>query len=359
MLHAVIMAGGSGTRFWPMSRKNLPKQFLNFHADESLLQQAVARIAGLAGDENVYVVTNRLHVGKTKEQLTQLGDQQIIGEPTGRDTAPCIGLAAAILDKTDPDATMMVLAADHIIEPVERFHQAVLTAEGFLKVHPEALLTMGIPPSRPATGYGYLRKGDEQKDKLELPVYKVRSFHEKPNLETAVKFQESGEYFWNSGMFCWKAKTILAELKARQPELYDGVMEIAKAWGSANQQEVLERVFPTLTKISIDYAVMEKSSNVYMVEAPFNWDDVGSWLALERVFPKTPDGNVIIGEHLGMKTDQCVIAGHKKHLIATLGVKDLIIVHTDEITLVAHRDDEQSVKLLLQQLENLGLERLL
>lgn len=360
MQQALIMAGGSGTRFWPLSRKRLPKQFLSLYGEKSLLQQAAERIEGVVGAGGVHVFTNQANVAKTREQLPQLAAGQIVGEPCGRDTAACIGMAAALFEQANPNSSMIVLAADHVITPVEAFHKAVRTAFAFLEKHPEALLTFGIPPTRPATGYGYLRRDQLVETNDGVRVFKVRSFHEKPDLDTAKTFVAGGDFYWNAGIFCWKASTILQEIERHLPVLRRGVDEIADAWRGPNQKAVFIDKFPELPKISIDYAVMERAENVYVVEAPFQWDDVGSWLALERLAgAKDGSGNVIRAFHRGIRTAHSVVVGEKDHLIATLGIKDLIIVHTADVTLVATRDEEQNVKQLLAQLEEESMDSLL
>lgn len=359
MLHAVIMAGGSGTRFWPLSRKRLPKQFLKLFGERSLIQQTADRIQGLVGAGGILVITNEEQVPPTKEQLPDLASSRIVGEPCGRDTAACIALAAALLLKEDPAAHMIVLAADHLIGPLDAFHAAVRAADQVLAEHPEALVTFGIPPTQPATGYGYLRRGAQVTTAQGTAIYKLKSFHEKPDRARAEEFLASGEYYWNSGIFCWQAATILGEIDRNCPALGQAVRRIANAWGTPEQETVFAAEYAALPKISIDYAVMEKSRDVYMVEAPFQWDDVGSWLALDRVLPQDSHRNVVIGNHDGVRTEGCIVVGDSSHRIATLGVRDLIIVHTSDVTLVADRKDEQSVKELIAALQSRGLSAVL
>ena len=355
MLKAVIMAGGSGTRFWPLSRQALPKQFLHLHGERTLIQQAVDRIVGMVGPEQVLIITNKAHVARTAEQLPNIPRENIVGEPMGRDTAACIGLAAELALREDPKARMIVLAADHLIEPTESFHAAVRAAERHLDEHPDSLVTFGIPPVHAATGYGYLRRGKPAGMHDGVCVFDLMSFHEKPKQDVANEFVASGEYFWNSGIFVWNAKTVLDQLKQHAPVICAAISRIADAWGSPNQAAVFEAEYGPLEKKSIDYAVMEHAPEVAMVEVPFKWDDVGSWLALERTQQATEEGNTVIGEHVGLKTSNCVIVGEGKHVIATIGVSDLIIVHTPDATLVARRDDEQAVKNIQQILADRGL----
>jgi mannose-1-phosphate guanylyltransferase len=350
------MAGGSGTRFWPLSRKRLPKQFLKLYGQRSLLQQAFDRIVELVGPAGVSIITNVLQVDQTVRQLPELASANIVGEPCGRDTAACIGLAAALVAQKDAAAHMIVLAADHLIQPTEAFHRAVRAADAVVREHPDALVTFGIPPTRPATGYGYLRRDRLMGEFQQTPVYRLKSFHEKPDLETAERFLAAGEYYWNSGIFCWSAATILGEIQRCVPALHRAILTIAEAWPTPDRDRVFCDQYEPLKKISIDYAVMEKAQNVFMVEAPFQWDDVGSWLALERVHQPDKDRNVVLGTHRGHETSGCIVVGDEQHLVATIGVRDLIVVHTPDVTLVADRRDEQSVKQLLTRLEAEGFD---
>lgn len=359
MLRALIMAGGSGTRFWPQSRQSLPKQFLRFFGERSLLQLAYDRIKGVVGAQGVFVFTNERLVGRTREQLSELSSDHVVGEPCGRDTAACIGLAASILAARDPHSRMIVLAADHLIQPTEAFHAAVRAADDFCQSHPEALVTFGIRPTRPATAYGYLRRDEKCGEPGGVPVYRLAGFHEKPDLARAEEFVASGEYFWNAGIFCWRTETILSEIERLEPALFRAVCRIVDAWNTPRRESVFASEFERLEKVSIDFAVMEKSKEVYMIEAPFEWDDVGSWGALERVLPADEAGNVGIGARLALDTRSTIVVTSDDHLVATLGVSDLIIVHAGDATLIAHKKDEQEVKRLLSMLESQGLEQYL
>jgi mannose-1-phosphate guanylyltransferase len=358
MLYAVIMAGGSGTRFWPQSRERLPKQFLTLAGRRSLLQSAFDRIASLTSPERVLIVTNVLQREKTLEQLPELAPDQVVGEPCGRDTAACIGLAAELIRRRDPDAHLIVLAADHLISPIEDFHRAVRAADELLADEPRALVTFGIPPQAPSTAYGYLSRDAAAgpKRRAGVDVYPLLSFHEKPKLEVAEEFAASGTHYWNSGIFAWRAATISEEIRKRQPATAAACARIAEAWPTANRDAVFAKEYEGLTKISIDFAVMEKTDlPIYMVQAPFTWDDVGSWLALERIHAPDAAGNVALGEHVGVETDGCIVVGAPGHVVTTLGVRDLIVVHTPDATLVADRRQEQSVKKLLEALRERGL----
>ena len=356
MLHALIMAGGGGTRFWPRSRLKRPKQFLRLAGERTLLQQAFDRIEGPVPPSNIWVITADLHRDEVARQLSAVPGDQIIGEPMGRDTAACIGLGAALIGRRDAEATMLVMPADHVIEPVQEFRRAVQAAELMAEEHPTALITFGIPPTYPAIGYGHIQRGAAVAQRQGVGVYKVQAFREKPSRDLAERLLASGEYFWNSGIFVWKAGTILDALRDRQPKLHDAVQRIAEAWSSSERQAALGREYERLDRISIDYAVMEHAKEVLVIQAPFRWDDVGSWLALERMQPQDADGNTVLGLHCGLKTKGCVITADAGHLIATVGVENLLIVQDGNATLVAHRSEEGTVKQLVEHLKQKGLE---
>ena len=357
MLHSMIMAGGGGTRFWPRSRTARPKQFLTFSGDRTLLQGTFDRTAAPIPAERTWVITAAAHVDEARRQLPDVPPDQIVGEPVGRDTAACVGLGAALIAKADPDATIIVNSADHVIEPEREFQRAVRAAETVASEHPDSLLTFGIPPAYPAVGYGYIRRGEPIGERQGVPVYRVAGFEEKPDAERAGKFVSSGDYFWNSGIFVWKAATILGELERAKPDLHAAVRRIADAWGSPGGDVVLRKEYEAVEKISIDYAVMQpagKAGRVVVLQAPYQWDDVGSWLALERRNPQDADGNTVQGEHVGIETANCVVVSDADHLIATIGVRDLLIVQAGDATLVADRKDEATVKQIVEQLKQTG-----
>jgi mannose-1-phosphate guanylyltransferase len=359
MLHAMIMAGGGGTRFWPRSRQQRPKQFLALSGDRTLIQLALDRIEGLAPPERTWVITGDAHRAETGQQLPTLSEDHIIGEPCGRDTAPCIGLGAALIARRDPRAVMLVTPADHIIEPMQEFRRAVLVAEQMAEENPMALITFGIQPTFPATGYGYIQRGPVLAERQGIPVNRVLKFEEKPEAERAEQFFVSGEYFWNSGIFVWKVGAVLEALRLHCPDLYTAVQRIADAWETPQRQTVLAQEYQKITKISIDYAIMQKASEVLVVRAPYRWDDVGSWLALERMNPQDADHNTVLATHCGLRTDRCVIAADKGHLIATVGVDNLLIIQNGHVTLVADRREEGNIKELVDLLKKNGLEKYL
>ncbi len=357
MLHALIMAGGGGTRFWPRSRREKPKQFLKLVGESTLLQQALARIEVLATPARTWIITGASYSAETARQLPGLPAERIVGEPCGRDTAACIGLGAALIARHDADATMLVMPADHVIEPTQEFHHAVHVAEQMVTEHPAALVTFGIRPTFAATGYGYIERGAELPQRQGVPIFRVGSFREKPHVELAEEFFASGKHYWNSGIFVWRAATILDALHRNQPKLAAAVERIAAAWDTPQRDEVLTKEYAGLDKISIDYAVMEKATNVLVVQAPFVWDDVGSWLALERRHPQDAHDNTVLANHIGIDTHNCVIVGEEGKLITTVGVSDLIIIQDGDAILVAQRHDEGSIKKLVEQLKSRGLEK--
>ncbi len=352
MLHAVVMAGGAGTRFWPLSRMAIPKQLLSFGGDRSLIQQAVDRLNSLVPVDNISIITNQSLVSAIEEQLPALSSKSIIGEPAKRDTAPCIGLAAGLIAAEDPDATMIVMPSDHIIQPVEAFHTAVTKAHQLVEQDPSRLITFGVTPDRPAETYGYIQRGESQGESIDSGVFKVAQFKEKPAVDTAKQYLDDGGYYWNSGIFVWKARAILEALEQYQPDMVLHINRIVQRRGEADFLDVLEREFTAIEGISIDYAVMEHHSNVLVIEAPFEWDDIGSWQALSRLFPTDANNNTVLGKHVGIQTSNSIIQSSKDHLIATIGVSDLIIVHTNDATLVANKQEEESVRELVRLLES-------
>ncbi len=370
MLHAVIMAGGSGTRFWPQSRKRHPKQFLTFTGNRSLLQDTAWRCPPAVPVEQTWVVTNAEHAVEAGRQLPNIAASQILVEPCGRNTAPCIGLAAIQLLAVDPDATMLVMPADHVIQPIAMFQQAVREAEALVAREPCSLVLFGIEPTYPATGFGYIQRGepvvtlvaDDATPSLPqkglapgCPTFRVLSFQEKPNQLTAARYAASGEYYWNCGIFVWRAQAILDALAAFAPEIAQRLNRLRSAIGSPDWAELLEMEFPQMPSISIDYAVLEKTSHVCVLEAPFEWDDVGSWQALPRLMRSGGNGNTVEGLVCEVDSSGCIVRTTSDHLVSLVGVKDLIVVHTPTATLVADKRNEDSIKQLVAELERRGL----
>jgi mannose-1-phosphate guanylyltransferase len=355
----MVMAGGGGTRFWPRSRAARPKQFLTFSGERTLLQGTLDRIEAQVPAERTWVITSAAHRDEALQQLPDVPANQVVGEPTGRDTAACIGLGAALIVRGDPDATMAVMPADHVIEPEQEFRRALHAAEQLADEFPEALITFGIRPTSPATGYGYIHRGAVVAQRQGVSAFEVRGFREKPSRDVAEKYVASGEYDWNSGIFVWKARTILGELERLKPGIHESVRRIADAWDTARRHQVFRDEYARVEKISVDFAVMEKAARVLVAQAPYQWDDVGSWLALERRNPQDAQGNTVQAQHVGINTSGCVIVADAGHLIATIGVSNLLIIQDGDATLIADRRDEGTVKEIVARLKAGGLEKYL
>jgi mannose-1-phosphate guanylyltransferase len=354
MLHVMIMAGGGGTRFWPRSRNAHPKQFLTFSGERPLLQGTLDRTAAVVPPDRTWVVTGAAYVQETATQLPELPAGHVVGEPCRRDTAPCVGLGAALIARTDPDATIVVTPADHVIEPEREYQRALHAAEQFATEFPDCLFTFGIPPTFASTGYGYIHRGAQVSERSGVPLFKVNEFKEKPTADVAGRFVQSGDYDWNSGIFVWKAKTILARLKDSRPDIHDACVRIADAWDTPTRDAVFANEYEAIKGTSIDYAVMQdagKAGLVRVLRAPYTWDDVGSWLALERHNPQDASGNTTQGRTLLIDTAGCVVSAEGDHLIATIGVSDLLIVQAGNATLVARKQDEARVKEIVDRLK--------
>ncbi len=355
MLHTVIMAGGSGIRFWPQSRRALPKQFLHFGSTRTLIQETADRCLPMISPSRLWVVTGAAHAEETAKQLPELLPSQILVEPCGRNTAPCIALAAIRLLSADPEAVMLVVPADHIISPTEAFQDAVHRAAKFVESRPEALVLFGVPPHFPSTGFGYIHRG-EPCTVDGATLYAVQGFKEKPTQLIAARYVAGDEYYWNCGIFVWRADAILKAIAEFEPDIFARCERLRQVAGTPQWDAALAEEFPAMPSISIDYAVLEKAQSVFVLPAPFKWDDIGSWQALPRLLPHDSDGNTVAGVHCGLESSGCIVRGSDDHLIATFGVKDLIIVHTPTATLVADRRDENSIKDLTAEIARRGLE---
>lgn len=351
MLHAVLMAGGSGTRFWPASRRNQPKQLLSFSGPTTMLQATAARLEGLVPTERQLVVTSDPLV---KVITAQLPEVRIVGEPCRRDTAPAVGLAAVILHAADPDATMLMMPSDHVITTNEQFAAAVRSGVALLDEDPSRIITFGIPPSYAAESFGYIERGATLAAEGGRAFQVVR-FREKPNASTAEQYLQSGQYYWNSGIFLWRTSTILELLRKFEPAMAAHLDAIAEAVDTAAFCEVLRAEFEPMVGKSIDYAVMERHDNVVVIEAPFQWDDVGSWQAIARLNPPDAHGNSAHGLHVGIDTRNSIIHTSPDHAIVTIDIEDLIVVHTPTATLVAPRASEERVREAVKELEARGL----
>lgn len=344
---ALIMAGGRGERFWPKSRKSLPKQFLSLTDDgKTMIQLTVERILPLVKMEDIYISTNRDYKELVRQQLPEIPEENILCEPVGRNTAPCIGLGAVHMRKKYEDAVMYVLPSDHLIKYTSIF-LSTLTDAGEVAEQGENLVTLGITPDCPETGYGYIKFLPDQ---MLGRAFEVDRFVEKPDLETAKEYVASEQYLWNSGMFIWKVSTILKNLETYLPETYQGLNRIADAIGTEEEELVLEKEFSAFQSESIDYGIMEKAKNIYILSGSFGWDDVGSWLAVGRIKKSNEFGNVINGNAVTVDTKNCIIQGGKK-LIATVGIEDIIVVDTEDALLICEKDSAGNIKKVLENLK--------
>lgn len=352
MLHAVIMAGGSGTRFWPQSTKKHPKQFLTLFGDQTMLQTTVERIKSAVPAERVWVITNDRYVDLVEEQLPEVPQSNIIGEPVAKNTAPCVAAAATLIAEQDDDATMAVLPADHLIADTDAFI-SVVKAGAKKAQHSDTLVTIGIQPSRPETGYGYIEFEKESGETLDgYDIKRVAQFREKPDIATARQFVFSGKFLWNSGMFIWKASTILDQFKQHLPDVANQVEQLKPAVATNNQNAAINSFYEHCPSVSIDYGIMEKAQNVFVIPGDFGWSDVGSWKALYELEDKDENGNVIKAKQFVAEqaTDNLVHSQNGK-IIALAGVENLAVIETDDAILVCNLDNAQSVKQVVNQLK--------
>jgi mannose-1-phosphate guanylyltransferase len=350
MLHAVIMAGGSGTRFWPASRSAYPKQLLSIGTKRPLVEETLDRISDLIPPERVLIVTNAAYARMTAELLSELPGRNVIGEPVGRDTAACIGLAAVVCRERDPDAVMAVMPSDHIITPSSAFCSSLEAAQALLTERPETLVTFGIAPTFPSTGYGYIQRGAALGEHGKVPFFEVDSFREKPDLETAESFLEDGGYYWNAGIFIWRADTILDCIADFLPELHEGLKAVVPHVDRGTFDKAVEELYPELQKISIDYGVMEKAKSRAVAQVRYDWDDVGSWRALERLLSPDEQGNFAQGEVRALDAKGNIVSS-RGGMVGLVGVEDLIVVHTPDATLVCRKADAEAVKKLVDLLD--------
>lgn len=345
-LYPVIMAGGSGTRFWPLSRKAQPKQFLPLVSKKPLLVETAARLKGLAKGKNTFVVCGPLHAKQVARHLESLPKKNLLVEPIARNTAPAIALAAVHVAERDPQGILLVLPSDHHVADVEGFRRVL--AEAAQVAEQGHLVTLGIKPHRPETGYGYIHVGEP----LESGGQRVRAFREKPDVDTARQYLASGEYLWNAGIFLFRADVILQALERHLPEMSQGLQALRDAVGRRTYAKVLERVFPKLPSISIDYGVMEKADNLAVVPGDFGWSDVGSFAALPEVRPVDERGNVVDGEEaVVVDSEGCVVLGGQERVLAVVGMKDVVVVDTGDAVLVVPKERSQDVRKVVEALQ--------
>ncbi len=350
-MYIVLMAGGSGTRFWPRSRSNNPKQLLKLVGDRSMLQMTYDRVKDLTPAEKILVITNDDLMRAVMRQLPEIPERNIIAEPFGRNTAPCIGLAAAIIQKrNEQDEPMVVLPADHLIRDMKHFHKTIKTAAEYASTN-DCLITIGITPTYPETGYGYIQRGGKIASKSGKELYKVKTFAEKPNLDTARRFLKSGDFLWNSGMFIWSTELIMKQFALLQPDMYQGFQAIREAVDTPRFEAVVQDVYAKIKSISVDYAIMEAAESVCVLESDFSWNDVGSWEAVYNISEKDKNGNAVVAR------DNCLVdAGNnyfyvQDKLVAAVGVENLVVVETEDALLICKKDESQRVKEIVENLK--------
>lgn len=348
-LYALIMAGGGGTRLWPLSRRERPKQMVRLFGDRTMFQWAVDRLRPLLPPERIFVVTGADQMEPLATQAPDLPRENFILEPLGRGTAPCIGLGAIHLHRRDPESVMAVVTADHFMRHIDRFCAVLAAAQAVAEQG--YLVTLGIEPTGPATGYGYIRRGQPLGTFGDFPTFQVERFTEKPNAETALRFLQEGVYSWNSGMFIWRTERILAEFAALMPDLSATLTALADALGTPAYGPLLAQLWPTVRKEMIDYGVMEKADRVAVIPADLGWSDVGAWAAVMELQAADAAGNVSIGDHLPVDTARTMVFSTTDRLVATVGIHDLIIVDTPEALLIIPREQSERVREVVQQLE--------
>ena len=348
--YVVIMAGGRGERFWPQSRLRKPKHLLPIVGETSMLGQTIDRLEGLVPTENIFVITNTEQREAVLEVCPGLLAENVIGEPVGRDTAPAVGLAALLVKRRDPQGVFSILPADHVIHDHKGFQRVMQASFDAASAEP-VLVTIGIQPTYPATGYGYIHKGEQWTEFDGLPVYRVQRFVEKPELETAKGYLDSGEYFWNAGMFAWTVPTVEAAFEKHVPGLSKDFAEMNKALDAGEAlEDAMQRFYPKMEKISVDFALMEKADNVVSIPSAFDWDDVGEWPAIARHHEADPEGNVLKGDAMVEAGSNNIIVSPKGHLTAVVGADDLIVVHTEDATLVCPKSRAQEIKALVKRI---------
>ncbi len=347
--YCVIMCGGVGSRFWPFSRTDRPKQFIDFFGTgRSLLQMTYDRLQGIVPEENIVLVTNRIYADLIKEQLPNLSDSQILYEPARRNTAPCIAWAAYHIHAINPEAKIMVAPSDHLILKEQEYRESILKGFEFIE-NRDVLLTLGINPNRPETGYGYIQVGE----KCDSMVMKVKTFTEKPNLELAKVFVATGEFLWNSGMFLWSTKSIISALHTYASNITDNFDKGLEYFGTEKEEEFINEAFPACPNISIDFAVMEKAPNVYVERVDFGWSDLGTWGALYDTSPKSIEGNVTQNcKSLTINCADNIIATREEKLVVASGLKGYIVADTDDVLLIVPQEEEQRVRLYVNEVKS-------
>jgi mannose-1-phosphate guanylyltransferase len=358
-MYAVIMAGGKGTRFWPKSRESMPKHLLDIVSEKTIIQETIDRIIPLIPAENILIVTGVSHAEELMRQVPHIPEENIIIEPVGRNTAPCIGLAALHIKRSSPDDVMVVLPADHLITDAARFRYLLSTAAE-VAAQGDFLITIGIQPTYPETGYGYLEQGILKETIKDEDIFRVKSIREKPDLEQAKVFLEKGGFYWNSGMFLWRADTILRAIKRWLPDIHKGLSQIESVIGTDKEKEIVEHVYNKIPSISVDYGIMERADNVLLIRGDFGWSDMGSWDALWEVLKKDEHGNAAHGRafFIGVDAKNSLIQSSRK-LVALVGVEDLIVVETKDSLLICKRGRSQDVRAVVEHLNTKNMKEYL
>ncbi|MGB9699074.1 MAG: mannose-1-phosphate guanylyltransferase [Thermodesulfobacteriota bacterium] len=363
-VYAVIMAGGGGTRFWPWSREKTPKQLLPIVSSRTMIEETVSRLHPFLPPHRIFVVTSRSQIGKMRRALPSLPPSNFLVEPVGKNTAPCLGLAAFRLKQLHAEAIMVVLPADHFIADQRKFLKTLEVATLFAQKE-DFLITLGLQPTAPETGYGYIQKGELLARVKGIEIFKARAFREKPNRELALSYLAEGNYLWNSGMFVWRVEIFLKALETCLPELYQEMAILPEILGTAKERRILPKIYASCPAISVDYGVMEKAPNVAMIQACFPWDDVGSWSALWKIHPKDQEENVYLfgkengqGKILALDSSGCLIRA-EKNLIALLGMRDTIVVEAGGSILICPKDKSQEVRQILAQIKEKGWKKYL
>lgn len=337
MLCALIMAGGKGTRFWPLSTEENPKQFLNLVGEESMIQMTVNRLKPIIPMERIFVVTDQKYEQLVNEHLTELPSENIIIEPVGMNTAPCIALSAMLIEKKFPNATLAVLPSDHLIENEDLFQTTLQAADLYVEMNQQAIVTLGMEVTRPEVGYGYIKYENELNSIYDLSIRKVDKFVEKPDVETAKRYMDEGVYLWNGGMFIWKTQNIISLTKQHLSSTYELLAEIANSSSSEFNQKLYE-LYPQVESISVDYGIMERAEQICVIPSSFGWDDIGSWLSLERYRETDEQNNIMDGEIKALNSKGNIVVSKTKPMVLC-GIENLILVETDEVVMVMKKED--------------------
>ncbi len=349
-LYCLIMAGGSGTRFWPRSRVAKPKQYLELFGNESLLQSTIKRFETFTEVENIYIVSNKQQAEVLEDQTPQLPKKNLIYEPVGKNTLPCIGLAALFAEKENPDGIMVVSPSDHLIKDENLFSKTVLAAAKIAE-EKNGIVTIGITPTYPATGYGYVKTAEEITGDEKIKQFKVEHFVEKPDEATASNYLKEGGFYWNSGLFIFKISVFLDAVKQYAPELYADLRKIQADFGKPMYEQTLDTVYRAVQSISVDYGIMEHAQNIYLVEGNFDWNDLGSWESVYQVDEKDENGNAVNGEAILLDSGNSYVYSDKG-LVAVIGLDDVVVVQEGNAVLVCKRDKTEEVKKIVEQLKS-------